>query len=341
MSKQFSQRTNKQFNRWIGVGAAAAVAIAVGVAGTLGTASSARADANYPSKPIRIITPYNPGSMVDATTRLIADELRQKYGQPVVVENRSGGFGMIASQLLLNEPADGYTLLTDTPASAINPTLYKAKYDAKKDLEPIAQFMRLPFVIAVNPSLGANTAAELVEKSKSIEGGANVAVAGTSTGLVGELFGIQTGAKFLSVPYKGAGAATLSVLQDETQVIFLDAANLAQHINAGKLKGLLITSTERSPALKGVPTAKEAGFGQFDVSTWFGIFAKAGIPQDVKEKLNAAVREVMNSPKMKEYLQARGATSSDMSATEFKAFFDGEVDRWAQVIEKAGIKVTQ
>jgi len=316
----------------------AASIAALAVAGTLTAAAPALAD-EYPSKPIRIITPYNPGSMVDATTRLIADELRQKYGQPVVVENRAGGFGMIASTTVLNAPADGYTLLTDTPASAINPTLHKAKYNAKTDLTPIAQFMKLPFVVAVNPSLGAKTAAELVEKSKKIDGGANTAVAGTSTGLVGELFGIQTGAKFLSVPYKGAGAATLSVLQDETQVIFLDAANLAQHINAGKLHGLLITSDERSPVLKDVPTAREAGFPQFDVSTWFGLFAKAGVPQEVQDKLNAAVREVMASPKMQEYLAARGATSSSMTTAEFKTFFNGEVDRWAEVIEKAGIKI--
>ena len=321
-------------NRWLG----AAAAVTVALTGAMTMAAPAMAN-DYPSKPIRIVTPYNPGSMVDATTRMIADELRQKYGQPVVVENRAGGFGMIASTTVLNAPADGYTLLTDTPASAINPTLHKAKYDAKKDLAPIAQFMKLPFVVAVNPSLGAKTAAELVEKSKTIDGGANVAVAGTSTGLVGELFGIQTGAKFLSVPYKGAGAATLSVLQDETQVIFLDAANLEQHINAGKLNGLLITGEQRSPVLKNVPTAKEAGFPQFDVSTWFGLFAKAGVPQEVQDKLNAAVREIMASPKMQEYLAARGATSSSMTTAEFKTFFDGEVDRWAQVIEKAGIKV--
>ncbi|RYF35831.1 MAG: tripartite tricarboxylate transporter substrate binding protein, partial [Comamonadaceae bacterium] len=193
---------------------------------------------DYPSRTIRIVTPYDPGSVVDSTTRIVADELGKKLGQTVVVENKSGGFGMVAMNTLLAAPADGYTLLTDTPASAINPTLNKARYNPKTDIAAIAQFMKLPFAIATSPTLKARTAAELVALAKKEPGSINVAVAGTSTGLVGQLFALQTGTKFLDVPYKGAGAATLAVLKNEAQVIFLDSANLAPYIKEGKLTGL-------------------------------------------------------------------------------------------------------
>jgi tripartite-type tricarboxylate transporter receptor subunit TctC len=190
----------------------------------------------------------------------------------------------------------------------------------------------------VSPALKAKTAAELVAMAKKAPGEINVAVAGTSTGLVGELFSLQTGAKFQSVPYKGAGAATMALLKDEAQVIFLDSANLTPHINSGKLNALLTTGNERSPLLKDVPTAKEAGYASFDVSTWFGVFARAGLPQDVQTQLNAAVREVMVGPKVQEYLKARGATASNMTQSEFATFFHKEVDTWADVIKKADIK---
>ena len=313
---------------------------ALAVMGLLALGAGAPAHAKvFPDHPVRIVTPYDPGSTVDTTTRLVAEGLSKKFGQSFIVENRTGGFGVIAMNALLHSPADGYTLLTDTPAAAINPTLYKTAYNAKTDVTPIAQLMELPFMIAVHPSVKANTAADLVKAAQQAPGAINSAVAGTSTGLVGELFSIQTGATFLPVQYKGAGQAMLATLKNETQVIFLDAANLAPYITAGKLKGLLITGHDRWPVLKDVPTAREAGFGAFDVSTWFGLFSRSGVPQDVVDKLNEGVREVMRSPKVQAYLVDRGAVASTFTAPEFKVFFDKEVDMWADVIKKADVKV--
>lgn len=326
----------KKTAHWLKNSAIGATFAAIGVMTVMAAALAQAQD--YPKRPIRIITPYDPGSMVDATTRVVAEGLSQKLGQPVIVENKTGGMGIIAMTALLNAPADGYVLLTDTPASAINPTLYKSRYNPKTDIVPIAQLMKLPFVIGVSPALKVKTAAELVAMAKKAPGEINVAVAGTSTGLVVELFSLQTGTKFQSVPYKGAGAATMAILKDEAKVIFLDSANLTPYVNSGKLNGLLITSNERSPVLKDVPTAKEAGYASFDVSTWFGVFARAGLPQDVQNKLNVAIREVMASPKVQEYLKARGATASNMSQPEFSTFFNKEVDTWADVIKKADIK---
>lgn len=302
--------------------------------------SGAWAQGTYPERTIRIVTPYDPGSMVDATTRLVADGLSKRLGQPVVVENRTGGMGMIAMNALLAAPADGYTLLTDTPASAINPTLHKeqARYNPKADVAPIAQFMRLPFVLAVHPNVRAGTAKELAALLKQPGSPLNAAVAGTSTGLVTDLFALQAGVTLSQVPYRGAAPAVLAALKDEAPIVFLDSANLAPHIQAGKLKGLLITSDARLDTLPGVPTAAEAGFGNFKPTTWFGIFARSGVPPHILKQLNEAVREVMQSSQTREYLKTRGASSSDMGLDEFRSFFHTEIDMWADVIRKAQIK---
>lgn len=294
----------------------------------------------YPERTIRIVTPYDAGSMVDATTRLVADGLSKRLGQPVVVENRTGGMGMIAMNALLAAPADGYTLLTDTPASAINPTLHKeqARYNPKTDVAPIAQFMRLPFVLAVHPDVKAGTAKDLVALLRQPGSPLNAAVAGTSTGLVTDLFAIQAGVTLPQVPYRGAAPAVLAALKDEAPIVFLDSANLTPHIQSGKLKGLLITSDARLDTLPSVPTAAEAGFASFKPATWFGIFARNGVPPHILRQLNEAVREVMQSAQTREYLKSRGATSSDMGLDEFRAFFHTEIDMWADVIRKAQIK---
>ena len=298
----------------------------------------AGAQTGYPDRPIRIVTPYDPGSLVDVTTRLVAEGLKTELGQAVTVENRSGGMGTIAMNALLAAPADGYTLLTDTPASAINPTLYKSRYNAKTDIAPIAQFMRLPFAIGASPSLPVRTAAELVAYARRNPGAIDVAVAGTSTGLVGELFAIQNGLKFNRVPYKGAAPAMLAVLKDEAKLIFLDAGNLAPHIAGGRMTGLLITSDQRWPVLKDLPTARESGFPDFEPATWFGMFARADVPAAVQERLNAAVRRVMASAKVEDFLRQRGAIASTLDTAQFRAFFHREVDTWAEVIRKADIK---
>lgn len=296
----------------------------------------------FPNSTIRIVTPYDAGSTVDITSRLVADGLSKRLGQPVIVENRPGGQGAIGMNALLTSPANGYTLLTDTPASAINPSLYKShssRYNAATDLAPVAQLMSLPFAIAVSPKLPVKNIAELVALAKAKPGEINAAVAGTSTRLAGELFSIQNGLNFNPVNYRGAMSAMQAVLKGETDVVFLDAANLAPYISAGQMRGLLITGDQRWPVLADVPTAKEAGFENFDVSTWFGIFAKSGTPQPILDQLNAAIRDVMASPELTQYLKQRGAQPSSRSANEFKAFFHQEINLWRDVIVKAKVSV--
>lgn len=320
--------------------ASCAAAVLAAVSSTAALAQTS--DSNYPTAPVRIVTPYDAGSTVDITSRMLGDSLGRLLGQPVIVENRPGGQGAVGMNALLLAPATGYTLLTDTPASAINPSLYKShqqRYQADKDLEPVAQLMSLPFAIAVSPKVPAKTIQELVALAKSKPGYLNAAVAGTSTRLAGELFSMQAGVSFTPINYRGAMSAMQAVLKGESDVVFLDAANLAPYISSGQMRGLLITGDQRWPVLDNVPTAKEAGYPNFQVTTWFGIFAKAGTPQPVVEKLNASIRQVMASKELEGYLKQRGAQPSKLSASEFKELFHKEINLWRDVIVKAGITV--
>lgn len=293
------------------------------------------------SNTLRILVPYDPGSAVDVTTRMIADGLTKRTGRTVIVENRAGGMGMIAMNGLLAAPADGNTLLADTPATAINPSLFKDKvrYDPAKDLSPVAQMMSLPFMLAIHPDVKARNVKEFTALVKAKPTEINAAAAGTSTRLAGELFALKTGAAMAQIPYKGASPAMLAVLKNESQAIFMDAANLRPHVEAGKMRGLFITGDKRWSAVPDVPTAAEAGLPDFNLSTWFGLFARSGTPPEVVNKLNEDIRAVMNSAEFLKYLETKGSRVSTMTAPQFTQFFQSEVKLWANVISRANIKI--
>jgi len=293
---------------------------------------------DYPSRPLTVIVPYGAGSMVDTTTRLVAKELAQKLGKPVVVENRTGANGQIAMNALQNAEADGYTLMVDTPAIAINPSAFEVNYDPSKDVVPIGQLMSLPFVAAVHPDVPASTLTEFVEYVKANPGKLNIAPGGTSTLLASELLKLRGGLEMENIIYRGAAPAVLAVLKNECQVAVFDIANLAPHIQSGKLRGLFVSGDQRSPVLPDVPTAKEAGLDGYDVTTWFGLFAKGGTPPEIVERLNQYLNEILESPQYIEYVKNRGASINKMTTAEFKEFFDNEVKLWADVIEESGVK---
>lgn len=290
---------------------------------------------------LRIFVPYDPGSAVDVTTRMIADGLTKRTGRTVIVENRAGGMGMIAMNALLAAPTDGNALLADTPATAINPSLFKdkVKYDPIKDLAPVAQMMSLPFMLAVHPDVKAKNLKEFTALVKARPNEVNGAAAGTSTRLAGELFAQKTGTAMAQIPYKGASPAMLAVLKNESQAIFMDAANLRPHIEAGKMRGLFITGDKRWSAVPDVPTAAEAGLPDFNLSTWFGLFARSGTSPEVVNKLNEDIRAVMNSPEFLKYLETKGSRVSTLTAPQFTRFFQAEVKLWANVISSANIKI--
>ena len=301
-------------------------------------APAASAD-NFPSRTMTLVVPYEPGSTVDTTSRMIAEQLTKRLGQPVVVENRTGGNGLIAMNHLQNSAPDGYTLMVDTPAIAINPSVRTVRYDPFTDLEPVAQLMALPFVVGINPDVKANNLQEFVALSKSKPGEINMAPGGTSTLLAGELFALRAGIKLQAINYKGASSAILATLRNECQVTVFDVANMAPQISAGKLRGLVIAGDQRSPAIPDVPTAKEAGLDDFNVSTWFGLFAPKGTPAPIVDKLNTTLLDIFKSPEYQAYLKARGATLNPYTAPEFKTFFHKEVSMWRDVVKDANIKI--
>jgi tripartite-type tricarboxylate transporter receptor subunit TctC len=294
---------------------------------------------SYPEKTIRIMVPYKAGGLVDTSARLVAAALNESLGQPVVVENKPGGFGMIAVESVTTAEPDGYTLLIDTMGVAMNPSMRKAPYDPLTDLAPVGVVMSLPFAIAANPEKGISTVADFISVAQANPGALNAAVAGTSTQLATALFGLQTETEFEFVNYQGAAPAMTAVLSGEADFIALDFSNLTQHINAGTMDGLLVTLPERSAAAPQVPTAAEAGLPDFTISTWFAIFAPAGTPQDIVDILNENLRGAVKAPELASVLEKRGAVAGTMTAQEFDAFFKDEVVRWAEVVEKAGLKV--
>lgn len=306
----------------------------------VGTSAAYGAQA-YPQKPIKIIVPYQPGSAVDTTSRKIADQLSKRLDQPVVVENKTGAFGLIALNSLMSAPADGYTLMVDTPAIAINPSVRKVEYDPITDIQPIAQLMALPFVVGLSTSVPAKNMKEFISYGKQNDGKLNIAEGGTSTLLASLLLGMETGVNMQTISYKGAAPAVMAVLQNECQVIAIDLANLAPHIKAGKMTGLLITGDKRSPMLPDVPTAKEVGLDQFNVSTWFGLFGRKGTPTEILDKLNVVIGEIFNDPDYKEYVEGRGANLNPYSVKEFTEFFNNDVKTWARIVKDSGVTFEQ
>lgn len=293
---------------------------------------------SFPNKPLKIVVPYQPGSMVDTMSRKVAEGLSKRLGQPVVVENKTGAFGLIAFNTLKEAAADGYVLMADTPAIGINPSVRDVGYDPVKDVEPIAMMMEMPFVVGMSTKVPAKNLSEFIEYGKQNSDKLNLSDGGTSTKLAGLLFSQQTGVEMQQITYKGATPAILSVLQNECQILAFDLANMAPQINAGKMIGLVTSGSERSPLLPDVPTAKEAGLPNFNVSTWFGLFAKSGTPPEVVNKLNHEIVAVLSEPEYQEFVASKGALLKRYSAEEFKTFFHNDIKVWAEIAKKSGVK---
>jgi tripartite-type tricarboxylate transporter receptor subunit TctC len=308
------------------------------LAALLGFGHFEAAALDFPTKPIRILLPYEPGGAVDLTTRLAAEAVSKELGQPIVVESKPGGYGMVAMDALKSAKPDGYTLMADTPAAAINPSVFKVRYDPLSDLEPVAQLVAIPFAVAINPAIPAKTFQEFVALAKAKPDTINFTSAGTSTRLATELLMLQAGIKLVPVNYKGAAPSITAVLGNESQLILIDVANLATHIQGGAMRGLLVTGDARSDVIPDVPTAKEVGFPNFDPVTWFGVFAPKGVPAEVVERLNGAFRTALKDPELVETLRARGAVPSQRTAKEFSDYFRSEVARWADVVKQSGVK---
>jgi tripartite-type tricarboxylate transporter receptor subunit TctC len=315
---------------------AVALALAVLAGGT------ARAD-DYPSRPIRLIVPFAAGGAADAVARILGKRVGETLGQPVIVEDRGGGGGIIGTELVKNADPDGYTLLlAQSGPISINPGIYtRLSYDPEKDFVPISMTTAYPYVLVVNPSLGVKTVAELVALAKSKPGELNYGTAGVgvSNHLCTELFDNKAGIKMTHVPYRGTSLAVADLIAGQVQVVFADPVSALSQVKAGTLTALAVTSKERSPVAPDVPTVAESGYPGFDAVAWHGIMAPAGTPQPIIDKLNAAILNALKDPRSVRLIEAQAIQIVGSSQAAFASFIKQDIVLWKDVARQAKIEV--
>ena len=295
----------------------------------------------YPSRPVRLISPFPPGAVVDTLSRAVAAPLGELLGQPVVVENRAGAGGNIGMAAVAKSPADGYTLgMGGIGPNAINPAVFaNTPYDTLRDFAPITFVASNVNVLVVHPSVPAHDVRELIAYAKANPGKLSFgsAGAGTSQHMAGELFKLSAGVEMTHVPYKGGGPATADLIAGQIPLMFADISAALPFIRAGKLRALGVTTRERTPLLD-VPTLIEQGVPGFDVNAWFGLMAPAGTPPEIVARLNADSNKALKQKAIVERLEAVGLTPAPGTPEEFGRYIAGELERWAKVAKAANIR---
>jgi tripartite-type tricarboxylate transporter receptor subunit TctC len=296
---------------------------------------------DYPSKPIRIIVPYPPGGFNDNLARTLGQKLTEKWGQPVIVDNRPGGGTTIGTNLAAKSAPDGYTLLIVSFAFAVNPALYASlPYDTAKDFAPIVFAASTPNLLVVNPELPVKSVKELIALAKSKPGKLNYASAGngSSNHLSMELFKSLTGVDIVHVPYKGSAPAVTDLIGGQVDVMFDNVPNVLPQVKAGKLRGLAVSSKERSPFIRDLPTVAESGVPGFDVSVWFGVVAPAGTPRSVVAKLNAEINGILKLDKIRQAFNNQGVEPAGGTPEGFASFLVAQTTKWAKVVRESGAR---
>lgn len=297
----------------------------------------------YPSRPVRVIVPFTPGGGTDVATRLIAPKLSERFGQPVVVENRAGAAGAIGAEATVKAAPDGYTLLVgSTSEIGIGPSLYsKLPYNVVRDLAPVAPIAATPMVLVVTPSLPVRTAGDLAKLARARPGEINYGSAGAGTGnhMWSVLFSHLTGAKIVHVPYKGAAPAQTDVISGQVQMMFTTLPAGTPFVKAGRLKALAVSSAQRAPSMPEIPTMKESGVAGFEVVYWYGFFAPAATPKDVLARIAADSAAVLRQPDIVNGLAHRGLQPLGLSQDAFAAFIRADMEKWAVVVKASGARV--
>ena len=310
---------------------------------TLLFAATAAAAQGYPSRPIKLVVGFAPGGAADFVARALQEPLSRSLGQPVVVENRPGAGSSIAAEHVARSAADGYTVAIASPSSIlVNPILSpKPGFDPRKDLAPISKVSASPLVVTVNPGVGVNSLQELIALARRSPGKLNYATSGSGAAphLAAVLFMRLAGVEMVHVPYKGGGPAVQSVLAGDTQLSFATPPSVLPLVQAGRLKALAVTSRNRTPLVPGVPGMAEAGLPDYEIAFWYGVFVPAGTPTEATEKLFAATRQALGSPKVNETLAKEGTEASgSRSPSDFAEFISGEQVLWSRLVKESGAK---
>ena len=296
---------------------------------------------DYPSRPVRWLVGYPAGGSTDVLARIIGNYFQEKWGQPFVVENKPGAGNNIATEAVVRAARDGYTLLLVNPANGINATLYKnLTFNFIRDITPVAGLIRVPNVMEVHPSVPVKTVAEFIEYAKQNPGKINMASSGSGTSihLSGELFKAMTGVNLVHVPYRGSAPALTDLLGGQVQVMFDNMPSSVGHIKAGSLRPLAVTTATRNEQLPDVPTVGETVPG-YEASAWFGIGVPKGTPKEIIDKLNKAVQEAFEDPKVKARLSELGGTTLRGTPDDFGNIIAAETEKWKKVVEFSGATV--
>jgi len=304
---------------------------------SIGTAFSAEP---YPVRPIRMIVGFAPGGGTDLTARPVAQKLSELLGQQVIVENRPGAAGNVATEQVAKSAPDGYTLLMGTIAAlAINPSLYgNLRFDPETDLAPVIQVVDATNVLALHPSVPASSVQELIAlaREKSLLAGSSGI--GATGHLAIELFNLMAGVKLVHVPYKGGGPAMSDLVGGQVNLIFATTASSIPHLKSGRIKGIAVTTAKRSALLPDLPTISEAGLAGFDANNWYGLVVPAKTPRAIIDQLNAEVTRVLNMPDVKTTLFNQGLDPAPGTPEQFGAYIRSERAKWAKVIKESGAK---
>jgi tripartite-type tricarboxylate transporter receptor subunit TctC len=295
----------------------------------------------YPSRPVRIIVGFPPGGPSDILARLIGQRLSERLGQPFIIENRAGAQGQIATEAVIRAPADGHTLLLVVPGNGISDMLYdKLNFKFIRDTTPVAGISNGPLVMEVNPAIPVYTVPEFIDYTKARPGKVSFASPGNGSTiqLCGELFKIMTGVNMVHVPYRGNAPALTDLIAGQVQLMFADMPSSIEHVKAGKLRALAVTTAERSEILPEVPTMSEFLPG-FEASNWFGVAAPKNIPPEIVDKLNREINVALSEREIKARLADLGAAVLAGSPADFGKFIATEAEKWSKVIRAANIKV--
>ncbi len=321
--------------RWLALSARLLTAALISMPAMVSLAS------DYPTRSVRIVVPYAPGGPADTFARIVGEQLAIRWKQPVVVDNRAGATGIIGTQAVVGAKPDGYTLLVASGSTAIAVSLDdKLPYDTLRDLVPVSGLVSTPYFLLANPSLPADSVQALIELAKAKPGEIAFGSAGPggTPHLSGEMFNLLAGTRMLHVPYKGTGPATVALLSGEVQLMFGSLTSTAQYVESKRLKVLGAADPKRSPFLPDVPTIAEAGLPGYAAENWFGLFAPAGIPDEIAKAIHEATAASLESPAVKAKLWELGAVPMPLSPQDFQAYFRQQVDVWGRVIDARNLK---
>jgi tripartite-type tricarboxylate transporter receptor subunit TctC len=312
-----------------------------GAAALSATPAPASAQSPYPNHPVRILAGFSAGGGVDITARLAGQWLSERLGQPFVTENRTGADGNIATEAVVNAPADGYTLLLATLPNAVNAALYpKLNFVFLRDIAPVAGVIRVPMVVLVHPSFPATTIPELIAYARQNPGKINLASAGIGSAphMAAELFNVMAGISMLHVPYRGQSPALADLIGGQVQILFAAAPGTADYVTSGKLRALAVTAPSHADVLRDLPTVASSLPG-YDASQWYGIGAPAKTPAEIIEKLNREINAAFGDSAMQARFAAIAGELMPGSSADFGKLISDETEKWAKVVSTAGLKV--